>query len=133
MQPLTFPVILENQFGASAFSGQSTLGKCGESWVDHGNMIGSYVIDASGKVFRISGVTKIRNVGFLPRWLISPGRRMVQVDYELDFIDELDVTGLKKRMQELFTRLRGPHDVGLVTEIGTARTIAEIIETIGID
>jgi len=133
MQPLTYPVILENSYGASAYSSQTKLSKCGEKWVDGGNMRGANIIDMSGRVYRVRNVTKQRHLGVLPKWLVPYRRRVVQVEYDLEYVEKLGFEQLKQRMRDVFSNIGGEHDTGLVADIGTATTVQEIIETIGID
>lgn len=133
MQPLNYPVILENKYGASAFSDQSKLSVCGEEWVDKGKIIGSYIIDETGRVFQVKNVQKIKPKNFLPNWMVPYSRRIVQVDYKLEHIEDLNIEELKFRMCSLFERVKNIHDEGIEEEIQTASTIREVIETIGIE
>lgn len=130
-------VILFGNGDIAAYSSEYSLSLYSELFIDNGNLDYAKIIDSNGNLFSVFNVNKIKNKNILPKYFVRYSKRIVQVNFKLDFIEKLDVAQMKEHIinhiksnQKLLTNYQ---EIGLIQMIKGVDNYMEIIEAIGIE
>lgn len=126
---ISFPAILLNKYSASAVSNEDKFTTCGEEWVLNGHMNGTKAIICNGHIFIIREASAVRNKNFLPSWMVSSSRRIVEVKYNLEFERKVELEEAKKLILENSSSLSKEG----VDEINSSKTFGELSASVGLD
>lgn len=130
---LKYPVALINNGDVGGFSSPATLQICGEKTIDDHQMVGAKVVDSDGNQYVITNAIKVKNINWLPSFLVAYDRRIVKVKYELSKGDQLSLDTFKALVVDTLKGNASFDDSGLLRCVKGSESYYEVIESTGID
>ena len=106
-----------------------------EKLFDEHNKVGAYIIDSAGDRYRITGQRKVGHAGIIPWWLRRYSGRWVEVDFDLEYVDTLDVEAVRELVLPAARKRpegRAVYDKYGLKAMREAETLEELIQSVGI-
>ncbi|EMF7390461.1 hypothetical protein V4F62_004523 [Vibrio parahaemolyticus] len=133
VEHLKYPVALINNSDVGGFSSDSSLNICSEKAIDDNLMVGAEIVDSEGMKYVIKSVTKIKNANWLPSFMVTYGRRIAKVEYELYQDGQIPLDEFKRLVLDTLKGDSAFKESGLLNSIKGSETYVEVIECTGID
>lgn len=96
MRELNYPVLLVTPVGVGAVGNEKRLTTRSEWMSDQRSAVGDFIIDSAGDRYRMTAQRKVGYAGIIPWWLRRYSGRWVRVDFDLEYIDRLDLDAVRK-------------------------------------
>ena len=135
MRELNYPVLQVAPIGVGASGSEWRLTTRSEMLFDQRSKIGDFIIDSTGDRYRITGQRKVAHAGIIPWWLRRYSRRWVRVDFDLEYVDRLDLDAVKELVLPVVRKRRKGqynYDTYAIKAIREAETLAKLMRAVGI-
>ena len=135
MRELNYPILWIEQSGVAAAGSEQAMTIRSEVLFDKGNKVGVYIVDSTGDRYRITGQRKVAHAGIIPWWLRRYSRRWVRVDFDLEYVDRLDLDEIKELVLPVVRKRRKGqynYDSYAIKVIREAESLERLMRTVGI-